>query len=124
MKKILIVDDSSYFRDLIKDYIKDYDFEILEAFNGEDALNKYIKYKPDIVTMDIDMPIMNGLVASQKILEFDKNANILMCSTLMSIPYYVKKAYEIGAKSTLAKPYTKIEFENSLVELIEIISNS
>lgn len=120
MKKVLVVDDMNYYRESIKDILKEYPFEIYTASNGLEAFEKYKSIKPDFVTMDIDMPIMSGLDALEKIMQFDKNAIVIMCSTLMSVPYYIEKAKKIGASGFVAKPFTRIELLEQIAYSIDM----
>lgn len=110
MKTALIVDDSKYFRNVIKDILEEYNFEIYEAENGLSAYELYKKIRPTLVTMDINMPIMDGFTSIQKILEFNKNANILICSSMMFLDVYIAEGLEAGAKACICKPFTKNEF--------------
>lgn len=123
MKKVLIVDDSKYYRDMIREILEKHNYELYEAENGLDAYNKYFKIKPDIVTMDIDMPLQDGLETTRKIFLEDKNANIMMCSTLMSVRYYIDLAYKYGAKQIISKPFNEIEFNMKLAELLDIMED-
>lgn len=69
MAKILIVDDSQTIRRLLKDMLTSAGHYVVgEADNGVKGYMEYVRYKPDIVTMDLDMPTMNGLTAMSKIL--------------------------------------------------------
>ncbi len=63
--KILIVDDVDYNRDLVKSYLENHNFTIIEAENGEKAITKATEFQPDIILMDIRMPVMNGYDATQ-----------------------------------------------------------
>ncbi|MHA1630598.1 MAG: response regulator [Candidatus Heimdallarchaeota archaeon] len=102
MKSILIVDDNDKLRSIFKLMLKDY--EVVEAQNGKIALEIVRKRKFNLVLMDILMPEMNGIIATQKILEIRPNLNIL------AITAYTSKANEIlkaGAKEVLKKPIRK-----------------
>lgn len=108
-KKILIVDDISLVRFLIRNILEKYNYEIIgEATNGLEAVEKYMELKPDLVIMDIVIPIMDGIYATQKILERDKNARILMCSN-MSQAVIVLEALKSGACGFLSKPFQEID---------------
>ena len=77
--KVLVVDDSSTMRRIIIQQLKSEAYEICgEASNGEEALQLYKEKDPDIVTLDINMPIMDGVEALKRILEYNKNARIVM----------------------------------------------
>ena len=78
-RKILIVDDEKTLSELILESLQlvgDYDVE--RAFNGQEAFDKYRAFLPDLVIMDIEMPIMDGYESSYKIKSFDPSAKILM----------------------------------------------
>ena len=83
MKVALVVDDSQYFRQIIKNILEEYNFKVIEAENGLVGYEKYVEYKPTLVTMDINMPILDGFGCIKKILDFDKNAKIIICSSMM-----------------------------------------
>ncbi|MHA1482924.1 MAG: response regulator, partial [Candidatus Heimdallarchaeaceae archaeon] len=79
MANILIVDDSTYLRVMIKKILRKLGHTIIaEANNGEEALVAYKQHRPDLVTMDIVMPKLNGLVAVKQILQMDSTANIII----------------------------------------------
>ncbi|EAH2621818.1 response regulator, partial [Listeria monocytogenes] len=81
MLKLLIVDDAMFMRTMIKNIVKDSDFEVVaEAENGLEAVKKYDEVKPDIVTLDITMPEMDGLEALAQIMAKDPSAKVIMCS--------------------------------------------
>lgn len=83
MKKVLIVDDAIFMRNVIKNILLNHGFDVVgEASNGLEAVQKYEELKPDIVTMDITMPIMSGIEALQYILANDPDAKIVMITAL------------------------------------------
>lgn len=120
MNKIaLVVDDNSYIRKNIREILEEYKFTVYEACNGLEGIMQYEKYNPIIVIMDINMPVLNGLKATERIMEKDKNANVLICSSMLFIPYYQKLALNAGARSLISKPFTKLEFIKSINYLLE-----
>ncbi len=105
MKKVLIVDDAAFMRISIKNMLSKNGYEIVgEAENGKIALQKYQDLKPDVVTMDITMPEMDGLTSLKKILELDPGANIVMISA-MGQESMVREAVLSGAKGFIVKPF-------------------
>lgn len=119
MKKLaLVVDDSNYFRQSIKNILEEHNFEVVEAKNGLEAIEAYKKKRPTIVTMDINMPILDGFGAIERILEYDKTAKILICSSMMFLDVYIAEGIEKGAKACISKPFTVSEFINSVNEVL------
>lgn len=114
MKKILIVDDAVFMRNTLKMMLERNDFEVVgQAEDGEDAINQFIKLKPDVVTMDITMPKMSGLEALVKIKQVDPNAKIVMI-TAMGNESMVKEAILNGAVNFIVKPFQ----EDKVVEVL------
>ncbi len=104
-KKILIVDDAAFMRMMIKNIVVKAGFEVVgEAENGAAALELYKQHKPDLVTMDITMPEVDGIQAVKLIREFDPNANIIMCSA-MGQQAMVMEAIQAGARDFIVKPF-------------------
>lgn len=105
MKKILIVDDAQFMRLSIRRMLENNDFEIVgEAINGQDAFEKYKIFKPDIVTMDITMPDVNGLEGLKLIKEYDSKAKVTMV-TAMGQESIVKDCIIQGAVGFIIKPF-------------------
>lgn len=104
---VLIIDDSAVWRKIIKKELESMGFRIAgEASNGQDGVKKYFAVKPDLVTMDIEMPAMDGLLATQKILEADASAKIIMVSS-RGDENTVRKALLIGAVDFISKDAEK-----------------
>ena len=104
--RMLVVDDSMFVAKQLTQILTSEGFEIVDtASNGQEALEKYKEHYPnvDLVTMDITMPKMDGVTALEKIIEFDKNARVVMISALGKQDL-VKKALMIGAKNYIVKP--------------------
>ena len=79
MAKILLVDDSKTSRKILKGILEESGHEIIgEAVNGEDGIAKYKELKPELTTMDITMPVLDGLEALRQIMEYDKSAKVIM----------------------------------------------
>ena len=104
--RVLVVDDSMFVAKQLSQILTSAGFEIAAtAGNGEEGLEKYKELHPDVhlVTMDITMPKMDGITALQKIIEFDKNAVVVMISALGKNDL-VKNSLMIGAKNYIVKP--------------------
>ncbi|MBD2862764.1 MULTISPECIES: response regulator [Paenibacillus] len=103
--KILIVDDAAFMRMMIKDILSKNGYEVVgEAQDGSVAVEKYKELKPDLVTMDITMPEMDGIAALKEIKKFDANAKVIMCSA-MGQQAMVIDAIQAGAKDFIVKPF-------------------
>ncbi len=104
-KKVLIVDDAAFMRMMIKDILTKNGFEVVgEAENGAVAVEKYKELQPDLVTMDITMPDMDGIAAVKQIKSIDAAARIIMCSA-MGQQAMVIDAIQAGAKDFIVKPF-------------------
>jgi two-component system, chemotaxis family, chemotaxis protein CheY len=103
--RVLIVDDAAFMRMMIKDILEKNGFEVIgEANNGIKAVEIYKKEKPDIVTMDITMPDMDGIEAVKAIRAFDPAAKVVMCSA-MGQQSMVMDAIRAGARDFIVKPF-------------------
>lgn len=103
--RILIVDDAAFMRMMIKDILTKNGFEVVgEAADGVQAIEKYKEVSPDLVTMDITMPEMDGITALKEIKKIDPNAKIIMCSA-MGQQAMVIDAIQAGAKDFIVKPF-------------------
>ncbi|AAB90207.1 response regulator [Archaeoglobus fulgidus] len=105
MPKVLIVDDTAFMRKLLRNILFSGGFDIAgEAENGKQAVEMYKQLKPDIVTMDIVMPEMNGIEALKAIKKIDPSAKVVMC-TAVGQEQMVKAAIKLGAKGYIVKPF-------------------
>lgn len=105
MKRVLIVDDAAFMRVSIKNMLSKNGFDVVgEAENGKIAIQKYQELNPDIITMDITMPEMDGLTSIKKILAINASANIIMISA-MGQESMVREAVLSGAKGFIVKPF-------------------
>lgn len=105
MKKILIVDDTAFMRVLLKQIVTNNGYEVCgEAANGVEAVAKYKELQPDLVTMDITMPEMDGLQALEEIMKMDANAKVIMCTAIDEQERMIR-AIELGALEYFIKPF-------------------
>lgn len=106
MAQILIVDDSPIMRRNLRKIITDAGHTVIaEAQNGQEAYDQYVKFMPDLTTMDITMPVINGIDALKNILNDYPGARIIMISGLEQ-KQMVYQAIESGAKHYIIKPVT------------------
>ena len=119
--KVLIVDDASFMRAMLKNILIKNGYDVIgEACNGQDAFEKYKALNPDIVTMDITMPEVDGITAVRMIKEYDKFANVIMCSA-MGQQSMVIDSLKAGAKDFVVKPFVEEKVLDAIKKII--ISN-
>ncbi|MFP4372463.1 MAG: response regulator [Halanaerobium sp.] len=118
-KRVLVVDDAAFIRMLLKKTLEELDFEVVaEAKSGKDAVIFYDHYKPDIVTMDLSMPDMDGIEATKKIIEKDIAAKIIIFSAIGQKRKIIE-SLEAGAKDFILKPLDK---DNIFIKINEIVN--
>ncbi|MDK2903191.1 MAG: two-component system, chemotaxis family, chemotaxis protein CheY [Clostridiales bacterium] len=103
----LVVDDSAFMRKVVKDMLAESGYDkIYEAGNGIQAVERAAQVKPNIVTMDITMPDMDGIQAVKELLKVSPKSNVIMCSALGQ-KNMVLEAMRSGAKEYVIKPFEK-----------------
>ena len=113
--RILVVDDAAFMRMMIRDILIKNGYEVAgEAANGNEAVLKYQELRPDVTTMDITMPEMDGITAVREIRKVDPNARIIMCSA-MGQQAMVLDAIQAGARDFIVKPFQ----EDSVIDAIK-----
>ncbi len=105
MVRILIVDDSKTSRKMLRGILEDAGMEVVgEAADGQEALKLFTSLKPDIVTLDITMPVMDGINALKGIMDVDRTAKVVMV-TAAGQKGNVVEALKLGALEFVTKPY-------------------
>ena len=117
MAKILIVDDAEFLRMRISKMLIGDGYEVVEAENGAQAVEKFQKEKPDVVLMDITMPEMDGLTALKKIRGLDSKAKVIML-TALGQESVVLEAIKSGARDFVVKPFERERVLNAINKLI------
>ncbi len=118
--KVLIVDDAAFMRMMIKNILGKAGYEIVgEAENGAQAVSKFKEMQPDLITMDITMPEMDGITAVKEIMKMDSSAKIIMCSA-MGQQAMVIDAIQAGAKDFIVKPFQP----NRVLEAVQKVVGS
>lgn len=113
--QILVVDDAAFMRMMLKNAIRAAgDYPVLEAENGEKALEIYSAKRPALVFLDISMPGINGVEVLKRIRETDPQANVVMCSAIGQAPMIVE-AIKLGAIEFIVKPFS----QDQIKQLIE-----
>ncbi|AGN36467.1 response regulator [Bacillus sp. GM2] len=114
MTRVLIVDDAKFMRDKIREILETEDLQVAgEAGNGEEAVLLYQELQPDLVIMDITMPVKNGIEALKDMIQLNPKVKVIMC-TAMRQKRIVVEAIEAGAKDFIVKPFE----ETKVVEAI------
>lgn len=117
-KRVLITDDAMFMRVTLKNILTQNGYEVAgEAANGKDAVRLYQDLKPDLVTMDITMPEMDGIAALKEIKKLDPDAVVVMC-TAMGQKNLVVEAIQAGAKDFIVKPFQPPRVLESLRKLV------
>ena len=107
-KKILIVDDASFMRTVLKDIVKGNGLatEVIEAADGVEGVKAYQTQKPDLVTMDVNMPRADGIQALRAIMKIDPSAKVVMVTSVEQ-KQIVQDAMKIGARDYIVKPFDR-----------------
>jgi len=117
--RVLVVDDSMFIAKQLGQIFSSEGFEVAgTAPDGAQGVEKYKELRPDLVTMDITMPVMDGVSALEKILEFDKDARVIMVSALGKEDV-VKKSLLMGAKSYIVKPLDRKKVLERVVQVLK-----
>ncbi|MGO9752772.1 MAG: response regulator [Solirubrobacteraceae bacterium] len=105
MARVLVVDDAAFMRKLLSDALASGGHEVVgEAGNGSDAVARWQELRPELTTLDITMPVKDGLAALAEIISIDPTARIVMCSALGQ-ETKVLEAVKLGAKDFVVKPF-------------------
>ena len=117
--KLLIVDDSRMSRSILRNSLEKAGYSIVrEASNGEEAVEAYKEVRPDLVTLDITMPKMDGLEALTQILAFDADAKAIMITAAGQQDKLIK-ALKVGAKRFISKPFNEEEILKNISEVLK-----
>ena len=119
MATVLIADDASFMRQMIREIIEPEGYEVVsEANNGVEAVERFEEFSPDIVTMDIVMPKQSGIDAVKDILVRYPAARIVMCSALGQ-ETLVMESLEAGAMDFIVKPFRPESVLGTLEKILE-----
>jgi two-component system, chemotaxis family, chemotaxis protein CheY len=113
-RRVLIADDSMLIRRMVKETLASDGWEVVaEASNGQEAVEKYLQFRPDAVTLDIIMPGCNGISALDAILRIDPEAKVVVVSALNQTRL-ISEAIRAGAQDFIAKPFMPEQLLNTL----------
>ncbi len=114
---VLLVDDSEFMRNLLREILAE-EFEIVgEAENGVEAIELYKEHRPDLVMMDIVMPIRDGIEATDKIKDLDPGSHVIMCTSIGQ-EEKMKKAVKAGADGYITKPFQKPSVMDAIQDVL------
>lgn len=117
MSTVMIVDDSKTSRSMLRNILAENGYEIIaEAENGQEGYDKYCELHPDYVTLDITMPVMDGIQTLVKIKEYDPNAKVIMV-TAAGQKGKMLDAIKLGAAEFVTKPFET----NQIISIMESI---
>ena len=116
--KILIVDDAAFMRMMLKNILVKEGYEVYEAASAHEALGRYQELKPDLVTMDITMPEVDGITAVKELKRVDPGARVIMCSA-MGQQGMVMDAIQAGASDFIVKPFKSERVLEALQKVLQ-----
>ncbi|SMP48100.1 response regulator [Anoxynatronum buryatiense] len=118
MKRVLIVDDSPIIHNLLRKVLERNGYEVCgDAKNGKEGVDLYAELKPDLVFMDITMPVMEGIDAARFIKEKDPSAKIIMLSA-MGDDAIKEEAHSIGVDIFLKKPFDDYKIVSAIAKIV------
>lgn len=114
MSKVLIVDDSKTSRRILRTILEDNGHEVIgEASDGAAGVDQYMELKPDLVTLDITMPVLDGLSVLRKIKEYDSEAKVIMVTAAGQKSKMVE-SIKLGAANFIQKPFDDEQIINAV----------
>lgn len=119
MKKVLVIEDNEQNMYLLEFMLKKHDYEVIKAWDGEEGINQAIDKCPDLIIMDWQLPIKNGIEATKEIRKIDalKDVPILFCTSNVMAGDQ-EKAYNAGATGYLEKPLNTDTFIDEIKKYI------
>jgi two-component system chemotaxis response regulator CheY len=114
---VLIADDSEFMRSLLREILEENYSIVGEAENGVEAIELYNEHDPDLVMMDIVMPIRDGIEATNEITNGDTGAKVIMC-TSVGQEQKMKSAIQAGAQGYITKPFQKPSVLNEIENVV------
>ncbi|NLB18127.1 MAG: response regulator [Syntrophomonadaceae bacterium] len=115
--RVLVVDDQKGVRRLLEELFTKGGYAVSLAIDGRDCVEKVKLSRPDIILMDMKMPVMNGLEASREVLNYDDSIPIIMMTAYGEMEV-VQKALEAGVRKYITKPFDIIEIRNMVKEIL------
>lgn len=119
-KRVLIVDDARIIRNILRALMQKMGLKVAgEAVNGAEGIRMYDELRPDLVTMDITMPVVDGLTATKSIMSADPNARIIMV-TSVGQEQVMKEAILLGARDFIVKPFNEDRITSAIRRVLQL----
>lgn len=113
-RKIMVVDDALFMQNMLKNILEEMEYDVVgTASNGKEAIDKVQTLNPEIITMDITMPDMDGIEALKEIKKINNKVKIIMCSA-MGQKQFVLEAVQSGAVDFIVKPFERSKIAKAL----------
>lgn len=120
MPRILVVDDALFMRTTLSNMLEEWGIEVVaQGINGKEAVALYKEHKPDLVTMDLTMPVMSGIEALMLIREYDPEAKVIMI-TALGQQRIIVDAIEHGAKDFITKPFQPEKLKEIVYNILKL----
>lgn len=117
-KKLLVIDDSPFVFKAVTKALENTDWEVVgNALNGQLGLDKYVELRPDVITLDVTMPVMDGLETAKNLVAINPNVKIIMLSA-MGDETLLSEAGKYGIKHFLMKPFRPEGLQEKLAEIM------
>lgn len=118
-KKVLVIDDSPFVFKAVSKALENTEYEVVgNALDGQIGVDKYIETRADVITLDVTMPVMDGLETARKLFEINPKVRIVMLSA-MGDETLLNQAREIGIKYFLTKPFQPATLQEKLAQVFE-----
>lgn len=118
-KRVMIVDDALFMRNMLRGILEDAGYDVIaEASDGAEAVVTFRDVRPDVVTLDIIMPVKNGIEALREIMAIDPKARVVICSAVGQ-ESLVDKARSVGAKDFILKPFNPERVKDVMKQVAE-----
>lgn len=118
MKKVLVVDDSEFMRQVLKNILKQEDYKIFETDNGKEAVEQFKVEKPDLVLLDIIMPKKDGIAVLDSLKKIDSDANVIMI-TAVGQEATIKECQKLGAIGYIIKPFDEKQVLDTVKKVLD-----
>ena len=123
--RILLAEDDKNIQMIVRDYLEASGFEVWLTNNGEEALQILSKGVPDLLILDIAMPVLDGLELAKRIRQIPETAQLpLLALTARALPHDAERAFAAGCDSFITKPFTPVQLMDEIRRLLHISERS